>query len=104
MAKNLGIRRFEIGNVAGLQVLRDVGFHLDQLDISSDFSVYALNHEASAFLAEQGVQTACLSVEDDLSNVEAHLARGVITQSNAGNPLQGYAVVYCRSLLVNGLT
>lgn len=59
--------RYEVGNIGCFDLLRSWGLvaNLAAADISSDFSLYALNRESVAFLADKGVTTATLSIEDD---------------------------------------
>jgi putative protease len=70
-ALDLGVRAFEVGNVYGFKLLSNL--NLGPLDVSTDFSIYALNHQASTFIRDLGVSRWCLSIEDDLDNIEAHL-------------------------------
>jgi putative protease len=64
---------FQVGTVGSLQFLKD---HLDpsiRTDISADFSLYALNREASYFLLGLGLSKICLSLEDDKENLESQI-------------------------------
>lgn len=70
----LGVRRFEVGNVGALKLLREWNLLGADTNISSDFTLYTLNREATKFWHEQGVDTVCLSIEDDLENLSNQLA------------------------------
>jgi putative protease len=74
-AHERGVRRYEVGNVGALRLLEDWGLCGDGVDLASDFTLYALNSVTSAFWREQGIARRTLSIEDDLANVEAHVAR-----------------------------
>jgi putative protease len=67
-----------------LRLLREWG--LEGMDLAGDFTLYALNAQATRFWAEQGIGRITLSVEDDRDNIESHLARwprdtGVLPQA-----------------------
>jgi putative protease len=65
---------FEIGNLGSLELLRRVtGREQKDLDVSSDFTLYALNSLASKKIADLGIQKITLSVEDDVNNIKNHL-------------------------------
>jgi len=72
-AKALNIHRFEVGNIGAFKILQQLGFDLEQVDLSSDFTLYALNREASRHWQTQGIRTAALSIEDDATNLTSHL-------------------------------
>jgi putative protease len=63
--------RYEVGNIGCFDLLRSWGLVADLAvaDISSDFSLYALNRESVAFLADKGVTTTTLSIEDDATDI-----------------------------------
>ncbi len=69
----LGVRRFEIGNIGGLQLLSEWGLRGPEVDLSSDFTLYSLNREASGFWRDQGLRTITTSIEDDRENLHDHL-------------------------------
>lgn len=72
-----GVRRFEIGNIGAFDLLKEwnlCDLSLEKLDLASDFTLYALNTQASHFWADAGVTTLALSVEDDLHDLRSHLA------------------------------
>ena len=71
-----GITSWEIGNAGALPLLKSWG--IEARDVATDFTLYALNHVASEFLAgrnESGSNPVrvTLSVEDDLRNLRAQL-------------------------------
>lgn len=74
-ARRSGFSRFEAGNVGVLQLIEDWKLGEDGIDLALDFTLYAMNAEASRFWAERGAGMVALSVEDDLHNLTAHLAR-----------------------------
>jgi U32 family peptidase len=63
---------FEVGNLGALALLEKWGVP-PAADLSSDFTLYALNSVGSRFWAEQGIGTIALSVEDDEENMKKHL-------------------------------
>ncbi|MBL8994179.1 MAG: U32 family peptidase [Spirochaetia bacterium] len=67
-----GENRYEVGNLGALEILRSEGI---KGDLSSDFTLYALNSEASTHWSESGIRRVALSVEDDLENISSHLSR-----------------------------
>lgn len=69
----LGGSAFEIGNIGAKALLSNFTGPRDDLDISSDFTLYVLNSEAAVAAEELGVKTAALSIEDDRSSLEAKL-------------------------------
>jgi putative protease len=74
---DLGGHCFEGGNLGAfplLDELRSSKTIASEWDISSDFSLYALNSEAVMMLQERGVRTAALSIEDDATNISSILA------------------------------
>jgi putative protease len=65
-----GVRHFEVGNVGGPElVFKWTGSR--EVDLSADFTLYALNSEAHAAIRDLGIKSATLSVEDDLDNISA---------------------------------
>jgi putative protease len=70
-----GINRYEVGNLGGLQLLKDWNLWNDASDVAGDFTLYALNAQAALFWAEQGLRQLALSIEDDRDNIECTLAR-----------------------------
>lgn len=69
----MGIDAFEVGNLGALQLLED--WKLPKTDLSSDFTLYALNSSATESIAELGVQHVALSIEDDHRNMHAQLKK-----------------------------
>lgn len=67
-----GENRYEVGNLGALEILKSEGI---EGELTSDFTLYALNSEASKHWAESGMNRVALSVEDDLENIESHLTR-----------------------------
>jgi putative protease len=64
---------FEVGNLGALELLEEAGYRLQDCDLSSDFTLYALNTEAALSLAENHVKRVSLSVEDDLPSIRSKL-------------------------------
>ena len=71
-AFDLGVKHYEVGNVGGPELVYKWTGSKD-VDLSGDFTLYALNSEAHAAITEIGVKTATLSVEDDLENITAQV-------------------------------
>jgi putative protease len=63
IAYTLGIRRFEIGNIGAKQLIDDLKF--ENIDISSDFTLYAMNQLAVKELKDLGISRYSLSLEND---------------------------------------
>lgn len=79
-----GHHRLELGNLGAFALLtrwqlRDAA--TQDLDLASDFTLYALNHVASHFWQAQGVSRQALSIEDDLANLRRHLAHWPTAES-----------------------
>lgn len=78
-ALDMGCRRFEIGNLGSLEFVRQLstshGVDAGELDIHGDFTLYALNSQATSYLKSLGLKGVSLSIEDDRPNMEAHLAQ-----------------------------
>jgi putative protease len=72
---NHGIRRFEIGNLGGFDLLKAWGLALEALDLSGDFTLYALNSCSTRAWLEMGLHQVSLSIEDDYRNIAAHLEK-----------------------------
>ncbi|NDE63553.1 MAG: hypothetical protein EB053_04280 [Chlamydiae bacterium] len=66
---SIGINRFECANIGGLSFLKKESGGKD-LDITADFAIYVLNHEAISQLKELGFSKVTLSVEDDRPNIK----------------------------------
>jgi putative protease len=66
---DLGIRRFEVGNVGGHMMLRDILGTIDDLSLRGDFTLYVLNGATTHALRKLGIERATLSVEDDRNNM-----------------------------------
>lgn len=70
--RELGGEHFEIGNVGAQELL--INFVQDaKVDISSDFTLYALNTEAVKVASDIGVRTVALSIEDDRTSLQEKL-------------------------------
>ena len=67
-----GITAWETGNAGALPLLKKWGITPD--DVATDFTIYALNHVASGFIAGNVAPRVTLSVEDDLKNLTAQIA------------------------------
>jgi putative protease len=67
-----GFTAYEIGNPGAIGLIREWGLPAD--DLSSDFTLYAMNREAVAHWRDQGVVTQALSIEDDLEDLTSLLS------------------------------
>jgi putative protease len=67
-----GVSAYEVGNPGALGLLRE--WELPISDLTSDFTLYAMNREAVAFWRDQGVTTMTLSIEDDAEDIESLLS------------------------------
>ncbi len=65
---------FEVGNLGALELLEEAGCQLSETDLSSDFTLYALNTEAVVTLTEHHIEQVALSVEDDLPSLRSKLS------------------------------
>lgn len=77
-----GLKRFEIGNIGGFELLKSWGIELGSLDLSGDFTLYALNSCSTRAWFEMGLESVSLSIEDDQRNITAHLDRLSSTERN----------------------
>ncbi len=68
-----GRRRWEVGSLAGLDILREcaaaAGVADSDLEVTADWPLYTLNREALAQLCELGCRRAVTSPEDDAQNL-----------------------------------
>ena len=68
-----GGRRWEVGSLAGLEILRmrseAAGVPASELDVTADWPLYTLNREALAQVRDLGVRRAVTSPEDDGENL-----------------------------------
>lgn len=71
----LGLTRIEVGNLGALKLCKDWNTSGALLDLTGDFTLYSLNHQASGFWQEQGLRAVALSIEDDFENICAHMAQ-----------------------------
>jgi putative protease len=71
-----GLRRWECADLAGLDRLRRCAAQTE--DITADWSFYALNRPASAFLHEQGITRRVTSPEETAANLAVCADTGVI--------------------------
>ena len=78
---SIGITHFESANIGGLSFLKKEA-EGRVLDISADFAIYALNHEAIGQIKDLGFSKVTLSVEDDRPNIQE------LAQSDALNSLK----------------
>lgn len=69
-----GIDSFEIGNAGAMQLLESWGVDLSQVRLSGDFTLYGLNREAVTFWKEAGLNSLCLSIEDDEADLKSVMA------------------------------
>jgi putative protease len=76
-ALNDGCRRFEVGNLGALEFLHQLALELGidptTLDVHGDFTLYALNSEATIYLKGLGLKGVSLSIEDDVPNISSQL-------------------------------
>jgi putative protease len=70
-----GFRRWELTGPASWTHLGLAPGHPDGLDLTSDWSLYAVNRASAAQLAAMGVRRVTLSTEDVRANLSALLAR-----------------------------
>ena len=68
-----GLRRFELGNIGAFEMLQSWDFDLSDLDLSGDFTLYALNACSTRAWLELGLSTVSVSIEDDRTNLSTHL-------------------------------
>ncbi len=72
-----GWRKWELGSLAGWELLREtaqsLGLKLESFDLSADWPLYTLNREAADELADLGFQRCVTSPEDDGENLRARL-------------------------------
>ena len=67
-----GITAWETGNAGALPLLKKWGITPD--NVATDFTIYALNHVASDFIAGAVAPRVTLSIEDDLKNLTAQIS------------------------------
>ncbi len=74
-----GWRKWELGSLAGLEILREAAeslkLTLGDLDLSADWPLYSLNAEAVDELVEMGFRYCITSPEDDGDNLRTRLRR-----------------------------
>ena len=68
-----GINKYEVGNVGALENLKSWGIFNSETHLQSDFTLFSLNKMAVQSIAEQGVKSVCLSLEDDHENLKSLL-------------------------------
>lgn len=71
----VGIERFEAGNLGAIALLKrsNLGTNHSRCDMSSDFTLFALNRAASREIAQLGISRLALSIEDDSTDLATHL-------------------------------
>jgi putative protease len=76
--------RFETGNLGALGLLEAWGI-MDggDVDLATDFTMYALNSCASEEMARMGARRVALSVEDDRENLREHTERWAVPPEQA---------------------
>ena len=74
-AAKAGLTRYEVANVGALQNLHEWELEGPETDLAGDFTLYALNTQATRFWGEHDIRMVALSVEDDLENITSHLKR-----------------------------
>jgi putative protease len=70
-----GVNRFEVGNLGALALLERSNLSSDfsNVDVSSDFTLFALNRAASREIGRLGISRMALSIEDDRTDLATHL-------------------------------
>ena len=70
-----GVRRFELGNVGAIELFRrwSASYEAQEMDLSSDFTLYCLNNPAAEEWASQGLSTLALSIESDKTDLRQQL-------------------------------
>lgn len=68
-----GVRRFEVGNLGAFDLLSTWGLDPHELDLSGDFTLYALNSCSTRAWLEMGLSTVSVSIEDDRKNLTQHV-------------------------------
>jgi putative protease len=73
-----GVTRFEVGNLGALALLDRCNLlskseTTDVADVSSDFTLFALNRAASREIGRLGISRMALSIEDDRTDLATHL-------------------------------
>jgi putative protease len=71
VAYDLGVRRFEVGNIGALVFLEELAF--EDIHLASDFTLYALNQFAAKELQSLSVSRYALSLENDKRSLESQL-------------------------------
>ncbi len=77
VAYDLGVRRFQVGNIGAMLFLTDLGFK--DIDLASDFTLYALNQFATKELKSLSVGRYALSLENDKESLESQLKTSQIS-------------------------
>ncbi len=72
-----GWRRWEIGNLGGLDILRRAGgsASLDGMDVTADWSLYAFNHVAAGEWFKLGIRRVTMCPEDTFDNQDTLAAK-----------------------------
>ena len=68
-----GYTSFEVGNVGAIELLDKWFDDSSKFELSSDFTMYSFNSQASKSLEEMGVSSVGLSVEDDMLNIKKQI-------------------------------
>lgn len=86
-----GVLRLEVGNLGAMGLIDRWGLPSSlELDLASDFPLYALNSEATRVWSRMGVRKVALSIEDDAINLRNQLTRWPV-DAEASRP---QAIVY----------
>ena len=70
-----GVNRFEVGNLGALALLErsSLSSTSSSIDVSSDFTLFALNRAASREIGRLGISRMAMSIEDDRTDLATHL-------------------------------
>ena len=71
-ALEAGISSYEVGNPGAIGLLRE--WKMPTVNMTSDFTLYAMNREAAAFWRDQGIKELALSIEDDAEDIDSILS------------------------------
>ena len=64
---------FELGNVGAVELIEKWYGDVSRFELSSDFTLYSFNSQASKAIEDLGVTSISLSVEDDFLNIKEQL-------------------------------
>lgn len=79
----LGQKRFEVGNLGAWHWLQSRYGDRQELNLHSDFSLYALNLQAIQQLFDLGMERVSLSIEDDRTSLQDKLTSSMAARTTA---------------------